>query len=295
MSRFTVMTFNIRYGDAEDGKHHWKFRKDLTLGTIKTQDPDLLGLQEPTPEQWNYLAAGLPGRTGYGRTRTEWKNADPPCMGGFFRNDRFSLIEEGRFWLSETPQVPGSIDWPNDWGTRAVGWARLKDTEEEKELIFAVTHFDTNGGAWLPSAKVMNTELEKIRNGLPLIVVGDFNCCAGSEAHVYLTREAGFTDAWTQSGKDDEGVLTFNAFTTQTRLTVDEPEAMKAWLDATTKPEEKFSHYTAHVTKHRNYRIDWILTKGGLKAGAALVDYRNADGLLPSDHYPVIAVLDWKS
>ncbi len=290
----TVMTFNIRYGDAEDGKHHWKHRKDLTLGTVTAHDPDLLGLQEPTPEQWAFFRNGLPGYTDFGVTRTEWKNADPPCMGGFFRTERFTKLADGRFWLSETPDVPGSIDWPNDWGTRAVGWAKLKDNEAGHEFIFAVTHFDTNGGAWLPSAKVLHAELEKVRGGLPLIVMGDFNCCAGSEAHAYLTQDAGFTDAWTQAGKDDEGVLTFNAFTTQARLTVDEPEQMKAWLDATTKPVEKFSHYIDHVTKHRNYRIDWILTKGALKSGAALVDYRNQDGLLPSDHYPVIAVLDWK-
>ncbi len=291
----TVMTFNIRYGDAEDGRHHWKHRKDLTVATAKIHDPDLLGLQEPTPEQWAWFKAGMPDWTDFGTTRPEWKNADPPCMGGFFKSDRFTKLDEGRFWLSETPQVPGSIDWPNDWGTRAVGWARLKDNEHDRELIFAVTHFDTNNGAWLPSAKVMHAELEKVRHGLPVIVVGDFNCCAGSEAHVYLTKEAGFADAWNQSGKDDEGVLTFNAFTTQARLTIDQPEEMKAWLEATTKPAKLFSHYIDHVTKHRNYRIDWILTKGNLKAGAALVDYRNQDGLLPSDHYPVITVLDWKN
>ncbi len=44
-----LMSFNIRYGLAEDGENRWERRKSLVVDRIKAFDPDLLGL------------AGVPG------------------------------------------------------------------------------------------------------------------------------------------------------------------------------------------------------------------------------------------
>jgi endonuclease/exonuclease/phosphatase family metal-dependent hydrolase len=55
----------------------------------------------------------------------------------------------------------------------------------------------------------------------------------------------------------------------------------------------QFAHYPGHVMEHQNYRIDWILTRGAPRATEARVDTRDFDGRTPSDHYPVIAALDW--
>src|SRR3954453_4505367 len=41
-----VMTFNIRFGTANDGVNHWDKRKEFLIETIKAFDPDLLGTQE---------------------------------------------------------------------------------------------------------------------------------------------------------------------------------------------------------------------------------------------------------
>ena len=38
-----------------------------------------------------------------------------------------------------------------------------------------------------------------------------------------------------------------------------------------------------------NYRIDWILLRGRNIATSSIIDYRHDNGLLPSDHYPVVA------
>jgi mRNA deadenylase 3'-5' endonuclease subunit Ccr4 len=40
------MTFNIRYGLADDGENRWENRKSLVIERIRAFDPDLLGLQE---------------------------------------------------------------------------------------------------------------------------------------------------------------------------------------------------------------------------------------------------------
>ena len=41
----SVMSFNIRFGTANDGDNHWKFRKELVVKTIENFAPDLLGTQ----------------------------------------------------------------------------------------------------------------------------------------------------------------------------------------------------------------------------------------------------------
>jgi endonuclease/exonuclease/phosphatase family metal-dependent hydrolase len=52
-----VMTFNIRYGTANDGMNRWDNRKEFLVATIKAFDPDLLGTQETLGFQRDYLAA----------------------------------------------------------------------------------------------------------------------------------------------------------------------------------------------------------------------------------------------
>ena len=279
-SRLTAMTYNVRYDEPADGRYAWRNRRGAVMRTIRAHHPDLLGLQEPTSGQWQEFAAALPGLSPFGLSGAE--SEDGAAHGGFFRAGRFTAIDRGVFWLSDTPSVSYSVSWPNDWGPRACSWIKLQDDEAGEQLVFASTHLDTNAGAWLPSARVLHIQLDAVARDLPLVLVGDFNCAAGSDAHRYLCDEAGFRDAWREAGNADEGVLTFNGFTPATGLP-DDPQALRRWLDTTSTPSGVFTG------AHRNYRIDWILLRGALTARAASIDYRMEDGRLPSDHYPVVA------
>ena len=56
-----VMSFNIRYGLADDGENHWNNRKSLALARIQAFGPDLLGLQECRDDaQADFIRASLP-------------------------------------------------------------------------------------------------------------------------------------------------------------------------------------------------------------------------------------------
>jgi endonuclease/exonuclease/phosphatase family metal-dependent hydrolase len=291
---FSVMTFNIRTSLANDGRHDWTHRRDLVARTILDRRPDLIGIQEPTVLQWGHVAEALePGWVGIPHSRQDEYGSEPHLQGGFVRRQRFDRIADGCFWLSDTPAVPGSKSFPLDWGARTVGWMRLKDRAAGREIVFAVTHFDTNEASWLPSAEVMGRELVRAAAGAPIVVVGDFNCAAGSPAWKHLTGEAGFRDAWTEAGLADAGVLTYNAFQPDRRIPLDDPGATRRWLDAMHGSIPQFAHYTGHILAHGNYRIDWIMIRESLKSTGCEVDYRTEDGLLPSDHYPVIATLEW--
>ena len=266
------MTFNVRYDEPRDGPHAWAHRRSAALGLIRDHAPHLIALQEPTTAQWQDIADALPG---YLRFSGSTDDFSPDRPGGFVLTRRFAARREGVFWLSDTPSVAESESWPHDWGPRACAWIELHDRDRGDDLLFASTHFDTNGAAWLPSAEVVHIELDKVAVGLPILLAGDFNCPAGSSAHRYLCSRAGFRDGWLEAGCSDERVVTFNGFTPAVCL----PDAEEPPF-----PPEAFAF--------GNYRIDWILVKGDLRCADATI-LRGAQGCLPSDHYAVAATFDW--
>jgi endonuclease/exonuclease/phosphatase family metal-dependent hydrolase len=288
---FTVMSFNIRYDEPADGRHAWRHRRDAVISLIRAHDPDLLGLQEPMRPQWQEIAAALPEWASFGEISDEEGWFDP--HGGFIRRARFDVRDTGVFWLSDTPQETGSVSFPNDWGSRACGWARVHDRRTGRALVFACTHFDTNAGSWLPSARVLHAELDKVAAADPVILAGDFNCAAGADAHRYLCGAARFRDSWTEAGRPDDGVVTFNGFRPVTSLGDAEGDVEPSAATAS-GGDGPFDRHASQVSAHRNYRIDWILLRGPLACVEAAIDCRHDDGLLPSDHYPVIAEVEWQ-
>src|SRR5262245_27487202 len=204
----TVMTFNVRYDEEADGPHAWRHRRDLACATIEAHAPDLVGVQEPMPHQWDDLTRALPALSRFPSTVDESHDEEP--VGGFWRTTRFERLEGGTFWLSDTPAAPHSISWPNDYGARLCRWVRLRDRLAQRELVFACTHFDTYVVSPLPPAKVLHAELDAVAATEPIVVVGDFNSAAGGGAHRYLCHDAGYRDAWTEAGHADEGIVTFN-------------------------------------------------------------------------------------
>jgi endonuclease/exonuclease/phosphatase family metal-dependent hydrolase len=45
--------------------------------------------------------------------------------------------------------------------------------------------------------------------------------------------------------------------------------------------------------EHRNYRIDWILLRNGFTPRSVTLDTAVSGGVIPSDHFPVVAELEW--
>lgn len=269
------MTFNVRYDEPSDGRHAWPNRRALALRLMREHAADLIALQEPTAGQWADIAAALPDYTAFGRSDTD-DGSDGDLPGGLFVTRRFAPRGSGVFWLSDTPTIPNSESWPHDWGPRACAWVRLYDQDAGRSLLFASTHFDTNAAAWLPSARVVRAELDKAAAGASIVLAGDFNCPAGAAAHRYLCVDGGYRDAWLDAGCSDDRAVTYNGFTGAVRI----PDAAEG------------SPYPPDAFACGNYRIDWILVKGALDSVTASIDVRRED-VLASDHYPLVAQVDW--
>lgn len=264
-----VMSFNIRYGTANDGVNHWDKRKEFLIETIRSFEPDLLGTQETLGFQRDYLAQKLPGYTALAAGRDDGKEQGEMAA-LYFRTDRFEKINGGHFWLSPTPDAPGSKGWDAAL-PRIATWVKLRDKNDAAAppILFLNTHFDHRGTiARKESAKLIRSKLAELGKDCRIIVTGDFNAGEGSEPYKALfdPREkvdSPVVDTYrVMSPKKSDNVGTFSNF--------------KA--TGTTGP-----------------RIDWIAASRDWEVRLAGIDRTAKDGRTPSDHFPVTAVLRRKA
>jgi len=66
------------------------------------------------------------------------------------------------------------------------------------------------------------------------------------------------------------------------------------WPDDIVQPAIDPGRHTSRVRRPPAITgLDWILLRGHLTARSAIIDYRTDEGLLPSDHYPVVARIEY--
>lgn len=256
-----VMSYNIRYGTAADGENHWEKRRDLLLETIRSFNPDLLGTQETLGFQRDYLAEHLDGYEVLGVGRDDGREAGE-MTALYFRRARFEKLAGGHFWLSETPDIPGSKSWDTAL-TRMASWVRLRDRRDPKgrPILFINTHFDHRGEqARLESARLLRRRVAAMAGRDRAIITGDFN--AGEEAPPY------------QALFDGSGLLrdTFRLVNPQRGA-----------------HEGTFSGFKVENVK--GPRIDWIAVTSDWQVSAAAIDRTAREGRTPSDHFAVTSVI----
>jgi endonuclease/exonuclease/phosphatase family metal-dependent hydrolase len=182
----SVMTFNIRYDNAADGPDAWPLRRDHVARTILFHDAGIAGLQEALRGQIADLEARLPGYAWLGVGRDDGRDGGEfnPL---FYDKERFRVETSGTFWLSETPERPGSRGWDAACN-RIVTWARFRPREGGPEFCVFNTHFDHRGEtARRESARLLLRRVAGLAAGAPVVVTGDFNADAEEEPCRILT------------------------------------------------------------------------------------------------------------
>ena len=252
----SAMSFNIRYGTANDGEDSWPYRQEMVVEMLREYAPDLIGTQEILDFQVDYLAEGLPEYAWLGVGRDADGSGEMTAI--FYRRDAFNVQDSGHFWLSETPDVPGSMSWDTSL-TRMASWLSLHHPASGLDLLVMNTHFDHRGvEARLESAKLMVDKADALEaEHDAILVLGDFNTRGGSTAPWQVFDDAGYLDAWLEAPETAGPETTWSAFQAPN-------------LDA-------------------DSRIDWILYRGAVSALFCETVTYNQDGRYPSDHYPVYA------
>lgn len=197
---FRVMSFNIRC-IAADGENHWDFRRETVIDEIRAHDPLLLGVQEATPAQMDFLSEKLPEYAAIGVGRDDGKRAGE-FSAVFYKKDALDALDSGTFWLSEHPERPGVKGWDAAC-CRVVSWGKFKCKKSGREFVYANTHFDHRGKtARKESAKlVLAKAAELAKGGLPFFISGDFNAGEKSDVYNLLTSGNGEFPGLKDAGK----------------------------------------------------------------------------------------------
>ncbi|MCG6157694.1 endonuclease/exonuclease/phosphatase family protein [Rubinisphaera margarita] len=257
-----VVSFNIRYGSARDGENHWDKRKDFVVETVQELDPDLLGTQETLGFQRDYLSSKLPEYSVFGVGREDGRD-EGEMMAIFYRTERFEKLDGGHFWLSETPNVPGSMSW-NTACSRMVTWVKLKDHKNaDRVLWFFNTHLDHKSPqARLEGARLIRRRVNEMVAGAPVVITGDFNAAEKSEPYQALFEQSGSV------------------------------QLQDTWRVAQPSAQQNEGTFTGFSLKSRgDKRIDWIAISKGFQVQSAAIVEINRNGVTPSDHLPVQARL----
>lgn len=185
-----MMTYNIRLDVASDGINQWGNRKHKLTDLIKKYNPDIFGVQEALPQQVADLEKALPHYAYIGVGRDDGK-AKGEFSAIFYKKEKYQLLEGSTFWLSETPDVPGSKSWDAAI-TRIATWGKFKDKSTSKEFVVINTHFDHIGKeARRKSAELIKIKAVQLAQKHPLIVTGDFNCTREESAYAAMMDDAG--------------------------------------------------------------------------------------------------------
>lgn len=271
--KILVMTFNIRYGTANDGINSWEQRKKILAACLKKNRPDILCVQEALDFQIEYIKTVLPKFVSFGVGR--YHGVSQPTrphesMKGescniLYDSTRFSLINRETYWHSDTPDIPASMTWGNSL-PRITTWGHFKSKKDSREFIVMNTHFHWGEPYVTNTAKLIMRKWRQIASDTPTILAGDFNLEPGSRTHQLFCSQSGsadlqgtFVDCWQTLGHSD--------------------------IDAGTSHD-----YTGVKNKAR---IDWILATKQFESKDIRIVYYNKDGRYPSDHFPVLAELNY--
>lgn len=182
-----VMTFNIRYDNPEDSLNNWKYRKDIVAKVILDNAPDVLGAQEVLANQFEDMKACLPGYVSLGIGREDGVDKGEHSA-VFYRSDRFTRMDYGYFWISETPDVAGSMGWDAAC-ERIATWVILEDNASGRQFFFINTHLDHEGlEARREGVELLLSQCAVLSRGLPVIMAGDFNAVEESDVVARITN-----------------------------------------------------------------------------------------------------------
>ena len=259
-----IMSFNIRYDNPGDGDDAWPNRRDMAASMIRFHGADIAGLQEALKHQVDDLAERLPEYGWFGVGRDDGREAGE-YMAVFYRRDRFELLEQSTFWLSETPEKPG-MGWDAACN-RVVTWGHFRDRITGKTFYHFNTHFDHRGEtARRESAKLLLARIGAIAGDTPLTVTGDFNAPPSSEPIVIITSGL--------AGDASSKLIDSRAVS----------------RNGHHGPSGTWSGFTS-AGKSGDEPIDYVFVRNGVAVTLHGTLSDTFDGRFPSDHMPVLAVV----
>ncbi|MDR1710471.1 MAG: endonuclease/exonuclease/phosphatase family protein [Propionibacteriaceae bacterium] len=287
----TVMSYNILKANAKSKNYPWVPAKELAISAripklaqaIKYSDPDIAGLQENEGSDPPPSADLKPLLDDYGFVA---EDTDVPIL---FRRSAFKLVESNHEYIGRKSEL-SNYD-------RIVAWARLQHKDTGQELVVFNLHafpFDEAKDAKLRSQSIdkLLDVMDTVNPGqaTPFVLLGDFNAFNDETREVYrdhITKLAavGIVDSANVAAVDASDV----------------PGASTDHYMHATIGGKDYDKVVPITNRHIDYIFvaestpvaSWAVVSGpGLAEKTVAGEQMDAwEGVVPSDHSPVVAKL----
>lgn len=254
-----IGTFNLRMDTPSDGEYSWSHRKDMVNDLIRFYGFDLFGTQEGFTHQLNDILR-LGSYRFIGAGRDDGKEAGEHCA-IFYRTDRFKVLDQGNFWLSEHPEKPGR-GWDGTCCNRICSWGKFEDLRSGKQFYFFNVHYEYEGDvARRESSRLMISRIKSIAGDSPVFLTGDFNAMPTEEPIRILYDSGLLHDSYQITKEAPFGpICTYHGY------------------DSTVNTKD---------------RLDYIWVTDGIEIDKYGVLTNTLYGRSPSDHFPVMVVAEF--
>jgi endonuclease/exonuclease/phosphatase family metal-dependent hydrolase len=252
-----VGTFNLRFDNPRDTGNLWVNRAPVVASLIQFHDFDVLGTQEGLRNQLDDIKNALPEYTYFGIGRDDGQ-AKGEHSAIFYKTAKFNVLKSGNFWLSTTPEKPGP-----GWDARInriCSWVQLQDKKSKKKFYFFNVHYDHQGvEARRESSLLILKKIKEIAGNDPVVFTGDLNGSHESEWYKSLEASGWLKDTYKQVAHPYANNGSFNSFGNNLQKTE---------------------------------IIDHIFITAPIKAQKWGILSDHYHGKFPSDHYPILAVIN---
>lgn len=284
-AQMLVGSYNIRLKVSSDSVNGnaWQKRCQVICDQVNFMSPDIFGAQEVLHVQLLDMLQGLDGYDYIGVGRDDGKTGGEYAA-IFYKPDRLRLLDQGNFWLSETPDRPG-LGWDAAC-VRVCTWGRFagQTATDDEAFYFFNLHMDHVGVvARREGAKLIVRKIREIAQGAPVIVTGDFNVDQKDEIYSIFTESGLLKDSYLATRLRFAENGTFNSFDTElyTDSRIDH-----IFVSPDTEVE-------AYGVLTNSYWVPNDASAAKLKGHDApqQIDFSKYTRRQPSDHYPVFVRL----
>ena len=282
-AQMLVGSYNIRYKNAQDSLRGdlWTKRCQVICDQVNFMSPDIFGAQEVLYPQLQDMLRGLDGYDYIGVGRDDGERAGEYAA-IFYKKNRVRLLNQGNFWLSETPERPG-LGWDAAC-IRICTWGKFKNLRTKKKFYYFNLHMDHVGiQARREAAKLVVARIKEIAKGAPVVLTGDFNVDQYDEIYRIFTDSGVLKDSYVSARLRFAENGTFNSFKSDlfTKSRIDH-----IFVSPQTRVE-------AYGVLTNSYWVPDTMTAPSQKASDAPqeISFQRYQRRLPSDHYPVFVRL----
>ncbi|ORX83582.1 DNase I-like protein [Anaeromyces robustus] len=256
-----IISFNLRYGRANDGPNSWEYRRKSVFEYFKAAQPCIMGTQEGQLFQLEDIKRNVPNLEYVGKPRSlNDENSEYSAI--FYDKSVFRLYNSDTFWLSDTPEIPGTPSW-DSYHPRICTFGvfeKLNNKELLNRYIIYNCHLEYRSRySRKKSMEVINQHIDDNFPTYEIILLGDFNVEEENEDVMKYMNSTGWKDCY-KTINPASNMGTFHNFTGD--------------LD-------RFGNKT---------RLDYVLIKHerALIPSESYIDTTKYGDHLISDHYPLV-------